>query len=60
MTDYLSIKQLQALDPSSELAFTGIYFIKRKLSKTAKNGNPYLLLEFSDASGTFVTNIFSG
>ena len=59
MTDYFTIKQLQAFDPSTELAFSGIYFIKRKLSKTAKNGNPYLLLEFSDASGTFVTNVFN-
>ena len=59
MTDFLTIKQLQTLDPSSELAFSGIYFIKRKLNKTAKNGNPYLLLEFSDASGTFVTNVFN-
>ena len=59
MTDYLTIKQLQALDSSSELAFSGIYFIKRKLTKMAKNGNPYLLIEFSDASGTFVTNVFN-
>jgi 3'-5' exoribonuclease len=59
VTDYLTIKQLQALDQSSELAFSGIYFIKRKLTKTTKNGNPYLLLEFSDASGSFVTNIFN-
>ena len=59
MTDFLTIKQLQTIDPSSELAFSGIYFIKRKLNKTAKNGNPYLLVEFSDASGTFVTNVFN-
>ena len=63
MTDYSTIVALQGLNASNSQAdsipFTGVYFIKRKLSKIAKNGNPYLMLELADASGSFTSNVFN-
>ncbi|RCL30196.1 MAG: HD domain-containing protein [Puniceicoccaceae bacterium] len=63
VTDYSTIKALNSLDCSDSQAdtihFTGVYFIKRKLSKIAKNGNPYLMIDFTDASGNFTSTVFN-
>ena len=59
MPDYLTIQKLQTLDKSSNQAFTSVFILKRKSSKTTKTGNPFLNLEFSDATGSFSTNVFN-
>jgi len=58
VSDYYTIKQLQAIEKASQNEFTSVFILKRKSVKTTKTGNPYLNLEFSDSTGKFMTNVF--
>lgn len=60
MSDYQSVQELKSLDPDMAVPFRGIFILKRKETRTAKTGNPFLRLEFGDSSGSFGANAFDG
>lgn len=59
MSDYLTIQKLLTLGPSADLEFVSVFILKRKATKTTKTGNPFLNVEFADATGSFSTNVFN-
>ena len=58
MPDYQSVQELKSIDPQMAAPFRGIYILKRKETRTAKNGNPFLKVELGDAGGSFGANAF--
>lgn len=58
MSDFRTVQQLKALDRELAVPFRGVFILRRKTSKTAQNGNPFLSCEFGDASGSFTANCF--
>ncbi len=58
MSDYKSVSELKSIDPEMAVPFRGIYILRRKDSRTAKNGNPFLSLELGDSGGSFTANAF--
>jgi 3'-5' exoribonuclease len=58
MSDYKNVKELKSIDPEIAAPFRGIYILKRKETRTAKNGNAFLKVEFGDAGGSFSANAF--
>mgnify|MGYP003323675998 CR=1 FL=1 len=58
MPDYKSVQELKSIDPDIAAPFRGIFILKRKETRTAKNGNPFLSLELSDSGGSFMANAF--
>lgn len=58
MSDYKTVQELKSIDPGIAAPFRGIYILKRKETRTAKNGNPFLKVEFGDAGGSFSANAF--
>lgn len=59
MPEFFTIQKLLTLDKNANLTFTSVFILKRKSIKTTKTGNPFLNLEFSDATGSFSTNVFN-
>jgi 3'-5' exoribonuclease len=58
MSDFRTVQELKALDRELAVPFRGIFLLRRKTTKTARNGNPFLSCEFGDASGSFTANCF--
>lgn len=58
MSEYQSVRELKSLDPGMAVPFRGIFVLKRKETRTAKNGNPFLSLELGDSGGSFTANAF--
>ena len=58
MSDYKTVQELKSIDPQMAAPFRGIYILKRKETRTAKNGNPFLKVELGDAGGSFSANAF--
>ncbi|MGB0459953.1 MAG: 3'-5' exoribonuclease YhaM family protein [Opitutales bacterium] len=58
MSDFRTVQELKALDRELAVPFRGIFILRRKTTKTARNGNPFLSLELGDSSGSFTTNCF--
>jgi 3'-5' exoribonuclease len=58
MSDFRTVQELKALDHELAVPFRGIFVLRRKATKTARNGNPFLSCEFGDASGSFNANCF--
>lgn len=52
----LRVKDLKTLE--SGVAFDGVFLLKKKAVKTAKNGNPFMMAEFGDRTGVFSCTIF--
>ena len=52
----ITVKTIKTLQDG--VAFSGTYVLKSKNQRTAKNGNPFFVVEFSDASGQFGTTVF--
>lgn len=50
---------LKLIAPGSQTAFEGIYLLLSKTIKTAKNGNPFMRVEFGDRFGSFSSNCFN-
>ena len=59
MSDNKTVREIKAIDASLATPFRSILILTKKASKTAKNGNPFLSLEFGDRSGRFSANCFS-
>ncbi|MDR1818582.1 MAG: HD domain-containing protein [Puniceicoccales bacterium] len=45
--------------PPERVPFSGVFILRRKAEKTAKNGNPYLSVELGDRTGSFNSTVFS-
>ena len=58
MSDFKTVQELKQLDPNIAVPFRGIFILRRKTVKTAKNGNPFLSIELGDSSGCFTANCF--
>lgn len=58
MSDFRTVQELIAQDRELAVPFRGIFFLRRKTTKTARNGNPFFSCEFGDASGSFTANCF--
>ncbi len=58
MSDFQTVQELKSLDPAMAVPFRGIFILKRKETRTAKNGNPFLSLELGDSGGSFTANAF--
>lgn len=52
-----SVKELKVLEAG--VAFDGVFLLKKRSVKTAKNGNPFLMVEFGDRTGGFSATLFS-
>jgi 3'-5' exoribonuclease len=60
MSDYKTVQQLKEIDVNIAALFRSILILRRKTTKTAKNGNPFLSVELGDGSGSFTANCFDG
>ena len=60
MSTHQTVQELKAIAPDLSAPFRGIYILKRKETRTTKNGDPFLSLELGDATGSFNANAFSG
>jgi 3'-5' exoribonuclease len=58
MSDFRTVQALKALDRELAVPFRGIFILRRKTTKTARNGNPFLSIELGDSSGSFNANCF--
>ncbi|ADE54567.1 3'-5' exoribonuclease YhaM family protein [Coraliomargarita akajimensis] len=58
MPDYKTVQEVKAIDPALAAPFRSILILRRKTTKTAKNGNPFLSIELGDAGGSFTANCF--
>jgi 3'-5' exoribonuclease len=59
MSDYHNVQEVKAIDPAIAAPFRCILILRRKHTKTAKNGNPFLSIELGDSGGSFTANCFS-
>lgn len=55
----LSVRELKALDDGAGRAFASILVVKKLAGKTASNGNPFLVVELGDRTGSFGCTVFS-
>ncbi len=55
----LSVRELKALEESSGKPFASILVVKKLAGKTASNGNPFLIVELGDRTGSFGCTVFS-
>ena len=58
MSDYKTVQELKEIDVNIAALFRSILILRRKTTKTAKNGNPFLSVELGDGSGSFNANCF--
>jgi 3'-5' exoribonuclease len=54
-----TVRELKAPDAPAGRAFASMLILRRTATKTASNGNPYLVLELGDRGGTFTCTVFS-
>ncbi|MGK0309205.1 MAG: 3'-5' exoribonuclease [Lentimonas sp.] len=59
MSDYKTVQEVKGIDANLAVPFRCILILLKKKPKVAKNGNPFLSLEFGDRSGRFNANCFS-
>lgn len=59
MSDYKTVQEIKGIDANLAAPFRAILILLKKASKVAKNGSPFLNLEFGDRSGRFSANCFS-
>jgi len=58
MSDYRTVQDLKAVDPDVAAPFRGVFLLRRKATKTARNGNPFLRIELGDGTGSFSATCF--
>ncbi len=54
----LTVRQIKALDRKDSDNFTAVLLLKRRQTRTAKNGNTFLSVELGDKGGSFNANVF--
>ncbi len=55
----LSVRELKALAEDAGKAFASVLVVKKLAGKTASNGNPFLVVELGDRTGSFGCTVFS-
>jgi 3'-5' exoribonuclease len=55
----LSVRELKALEEASGRPFASVLVVKKLAGKTASNGNPFLVVELGDRTGSFGCTVFS-
>ena len=55
----LSVRELKALADASGRPFASVLVIKKLATKNASNGNPFLILDLGDRTGSFGCTLFS-
>ena len=58
MSSYKTVQEIKQIDPSLAVPFRSIFILRRKTTKMAKNGNPFLSVELGDSGGSFTANCF--
>jgi 3'-5' exoribonuclease len=58
MSDYKTVQELKGIDVNIAAPFRSIFILRRKTTKMAKNGNPFLSIELGDSGGSFTANLF--
>jgi len=56
--DHSTVADLRQLPQSGKTPFRGIFILRSREMKTAKNGNEFIAVEFGDNSGSFRSNCF--
>jgi 3'-5' exoribonuclease len=54
-----SVRDLKASEGSTGRPFTSVFILRKRSMKTAVNGNPYLVVDLGDRSGSFSCTVFS-
>jgi 3'-5' exoribonuclease len=54
-----TVRDLKAADGAAGRPFASILVLRKLSAKTAANGNPYLVAEFGDRTGSFSSTVFS-
>ncbi|HLP01937.1 MAG TPA: HD domain-containing protein [Opitutaceae bacterium] len=54
----LTVAELRALNRAGNPTFAGLFVVRKLAQRTAKNDNPFLVLELGDRTGSFSANIF--
>jgi 3'-5' exoribonuclease len=54
-----SVRDLKAPDGAAGRPFASVLLLRKVTAKTASNGNPYLVAEMGDRTGSFSTTVFS-
>jgi 3'-5' exoribonuclease len=54
----LAVRDIKNLGRDSGDVFTSVLLVRRVTAKTAKNGNPFLVVELGDKTGSFSANVF--
>lgn len=60
MSDYKTVQEVKAIDVNIAALFRCILILRRKTTKIAKTGNPFLSVELGDSTGSFTANCFDG
>jgi len=55
----VAVRDIKNLGRDSGDVFTSVLLVRRVTAKTAKNGNPFLVVELGDKTGSFTANVFS-
>ncbi|HZZ17947.1 MAG TPA: HD domain-containing protein [Opitutaceae bacterium] len=56
---YSSVRDLKSAESQSGKAFASILVLRKVVTKTASNGNPFLSIELGDKTGSFGCTVFS-
>ncbi|MFA6961769.1 MAG: HD domain-containing protein [Opitutaceae bacterium] len=55
----LSVRELKALEDAGGRPFASVLVVKKLATKTASNGNPFLILDLGDRTGSFGCTLFN-
>lgn len=55
----LSVRELKSPDANPGLPFSSVLVLKKLITKTASNGNPFLSIELGDRGGSFHCTVFN-
>jgi 3'-5' exoribonuclease len=58
MSDYLNVETIKQSAADKAVPFRGLFLLRRKNARTARNGRPFLVIELGDNSGSFSANCF--
>lgn len=58
-TSLLSVRELKALAEDAAMVFASVLVVKKLAGKTASNGNPFIVVELGDRTGSFGCTVFS-
>lgn len=53
-------RSIQAIKEGEETRFLGVYMLKKRVEKVARNGSTFFMLELGDKTGSFTCFCFSG